>query len=133
MGYPWENELPALASLDDQAAADAINAMRVTARRLVPLWEISRLGREAGWWLPSKAAAQTNPFAATFHDYYADTRFDNIDMDLPATQYVLGQMVAGGILTKDQAAAIDALANVPDCPKYDWVLGGQVMETRARQ
>ena len=130
MSYAWESELPALAALDDVAAAEAISAMTVTARELVPLWQIKVAGLQAGWWLAVKAAVATNAAAAVWFEYYDDPRFENIDMDLVTTQTVLGGLVASNLVTQAQADAVSAMADVTK-PKYDHCWPGEVFTARA--
>jgi len=128
--FGWENELPALADKTDQEAADAIAAMSETRRQLVPLWKLGDAARAAGWWMTTKAAVETNNYAAALMDYYTDPHHQNIDLDLDPTNAVIAGLVETGIITQEQADSIDALANI-DCLKYEGpIYSGQVAEAR---
>jgi hypothetical protein len=113
MDYPKLKALDAqepYASMAPEAAADALNAATVTTRRLVPLWQIAELGRTRGWWYA--VVNSTNEFALAFMEYYADLRFDNLDMDLQRSKDVVAGLVQATLLTQAQADEVDGLANV---------------------
>lgn len=128
--FGWESELASLADKTDQEAADAIAELTVTSRQLVPLWKIAELARTAGWWLTAKAAATTNQYAAAFFEYYADPRFDNLDMDLATTKAAMNGLVAAGLITQAQADAVDALADVTELKYPQGCYAGQVKTAR---
>jgi len=129
MSYAWEGELPALAALDDVAAAEAISAMTIVTRELVPLWQIKVAGLQAGWWLVVKAAVATNVAAAVWFEYYDDPRFENLDMDLATSQTIIGGLVASSLMTQEQADAVSAMANTTK-PKYEHCWPGEVFGAR---
>ncbi len=98
-----ENEAAYIASLSPVAEQSAT---------LVPLWRIAELARKEGWWLTAKAAVTTNQYAAAFFDYYADSRFENLDISLDASKAVLAGLVSTELLTQAQADAIEALTTI---------------------
>lgn len=99
------------AGMSPEVAAEHLLTLTRTERRLVPLWQIKKHGMENGWWSPVKQAASTNQAAAALMEYYSDMRFENIDLDLPATEQVIGGLVQSEVLTQPQADAIDAMAS----------------------
>ena len=130
MSYTWENELANLANFSDQEVANIINDMKKPIRQLVPLWKIKNAGLQSGWWLVAKASIATNVASATLFEYYQDPRFENIDMDLDATKYVVANLVSTNIMTQEQADAVDDLANALG-PKYsEFVHAQHVAEVR---
>ena len=103
--------------MTDAEAAAAINALTQPARQLVPLWRVKQFCIESSAWLAILQAAQSHEneqvrgAAALTAIYVDDSRFANLDLDLPSTQQMLGGLVAGGVVTQELAAAVDALAN----------------------
>lgn len=105
------------AGMSDAEAAAAINASTQPARQLVPLWLIKRRLIETGAWLGIVQYAnqgeneQWRHAAALTCIYVDDQRFENLDLDLPATQQMLGALQLAGLVTADMAAEIDSLAD----------------------
>jgi hypothetical protein len=104
-------------TMSDQEAADSLNAANVAARRLVPLWEVKKLLIESFRW-PAIVAGQANAVpeiaAACLSAvaYIDDARFENLDMDILATQAMIGVLVSGGIVSQAEADSLYALASV---------------------
>jgi len=104
-------------AMSHEEAAASVNARDIPVRKLVPLWNVKKTAIETNCWLAIKAAAAAHAVpevqgaAAVAVDYIDDQRFENLDMDLPSTQAMLGALVAGGVLTQDQADTLDALAD----------------------
>lgn len=113
---------PEYTGLSDQAAADAINAKTVAIRELVPTWKVKQLVMEQGVWgrlrivqiekneqIPDEVRGLT----ITVLDWIDDVsgKIQSVDMDLVATQTMLGGLVAAGLATQTQVDAIRALAD----------------------
>ena len=106
------------AGLDDQAAADAVNARRVTVRRPVPTWLIRQAAIEGGFW-PALVEArdgtqpQVRALAISVLAWIDDQSgtIQTIDLDRPSAAAMLGAIVAAGIATQAQAEAISALGD----------------------
>lgn len=115
---PLREELakPEYSVLSDQQAADAINAKTVDVVVRVENSEIKRQAIMAGIW-PGIIAGQrdANPQKAGLCigviEWLNDTRMPRTDMDLSAVQTMLAGLVAFGLMTQEQATAIDALKN----------------------
>jgi len=105
------------AEMTDVEVATSLNTADVTVRQLVPLWRVKKTAIEEGCWLPIQAAAASHETPAVQGaamiaiDYINDQRFENLDMDLPSTQQMLGALVAGGVISAEQSATLDALAD----------------------
>jgi len=111
-----ELKKPEYASMSDQAAADAINAKTVAVRLLVPCSEIIVHATVHGYRATMELAKQdpSNPcraIAINILSYIDSMKINNVDMDLPATQQMLGGMVQCGFATPEQVASLNALAN----------------------
>jgi len=105
-------------AMDDAAVAESMNAQSVKSRRAVPLAELYRLAIESGFLLAVESAASAHAVAEVQQaaklavHYITNPRFDHLDLDLVATETVLDALLQGGVLTAEQKAAIDALADV---------------------
>jgi hypothetical protein len=120
MTYQLRDELArdAYAGLDDQAAADAINARRVTIRRPVPTWLVRQAAIEGGFWpalVEARSAASPHARALAISalawiDDQSGT-IQTIDLDRPSVVAMLTSLVAAGIATQDQADAVRALGD----------------------
>jgi hypothetical protein len=105
------------ASMTDAQVSAAIAASTRPTRKLVPLWEVKKRLIETGAWLAivqyasSGENAQVKEVAALTCAYIDDTRFDNLDVDLPSTQQMLGVLQQAGLITAQMASEIDALAD----------------------
>lgn len=111
-----ELEKPEYAELSDQQAADVINAKTVDVVVRVENAEIKRQAIMAGIW-PGIIAGQRDAnqqkagLCISVIEWLNDTRMPRTDMDLPAVQTMLAGLVAFGLMTQEQATAIDALKN----------------------
>ena len=90
--------------------ASVANPQPQAVRALIPLWQIKSLAMQAGWWAGVEAAT-ANPAAVAFMAYYADFRFDNLNIDLPKSQEVMAGLVATNLIDQSQSDAVAALAN----------------------
>ncbi len=106
------------AGLDDQAAAAAINARRVTVRRPVPTWQVRQAAIEGGFW-PALVEARSSPSPHTralaisclaWIDDQSGT-IQSIDLDRPSVVALLDSLVAAEIATRAQADAVRALGD----------------------
>ena len=112
-----ELTLPAYTGLSDADAAAALNAPISGGRQLVPLWIAQQWFMAEGLWPALKAAALTPtaasfPVASVVYDMIAGGKFQNVDFDNPLVQPMLDGLVTAALLTADQRAALDTLANV---------------------
>ena len=109
---------PQYAGMTDQAAADAVNALRVSVRRPVPTWQVRQAAIEAGYW-PSlvEARESTTPqlraLAITVLAWVDDQSgtIQTVDMDRAAVVAMRAAIVQAGIVTQAQADALSALAD----------------------
>lgn len=111
---------PEYSGLNDQAAADAVNAKTVAVRELVPCWLVKQLAIESGYWAGIKIASQSSDVpvqvrgvALSAVDWIDDSsgKIQNVDMDSPAVLAMLGGLVAAGLLTESQSSDLQALAD----------------------
>ena len=94
----------------DAAAAEALNALTVPgAPTPVPVADIVRMLRTRGKWLPIKAAAASNPAAAAAVDLATDPHTGTVDLTLPLVQSLLPGLVAGGFISDQDLADINAM------------------------
>jgi hypothetical protein len=119
---PLTEELakPEYSGLNDQAAADRVNAKTVAVRELVPCWLVKQLAIESGYWAAIKIASQSSDVplqvrgvALSAVDWIDDSsgKIQNVDMDSPAVLTMLGGLVAAGLLTQSQSDDLQALAD----------------------
>jgi hypothetical protein len=108
----------AYAGLDDQAAAAAINARRVTIRRPVPTWLVRQAAIEGGFWpalveARSAASPHTRALAISCLAWIDDQSgtIQTIDLDRPSVVAMLSSLVAAEIATTAQADAVRALGD----------------------
>jgi hypothetical protein len=123
------------------ALAASIAAAQASRRRLVPLWELFKLAIESGFLLAIESAAESHAkpevqaAARVTVRYMNNPRFDNLDVELPTTVAMLDVLVAGGVITADNRAAINALANVavplPASLGFGPILPGHILKARA--
>ena len=131
MSYEWEGELPALASLSSEAAADSINAM--TGPSIVG--EIPKMS-----FAPLLAAAIGRVYAPGFTGsvvYWTAilqlwTSLDSVHPANPDTQAVIGRAETDGVLLPAEVTdLVGAITSVP--PKYvTQATPGEVNEARGR-
>ena len=115
---PLREELskPEYAGLSDQQCADLINSKTVEVVVRVENAEIKRQAIMAGIW-PGIIAGQRDANAQKAGlcigviEWLNDSRMPRTDMDLPAVQTMLAGLVACGLMTHEQATAIDNLKN----------------------
>ena len=135
MRYDWQSELLGLASLSDQAAADAINAMTVP-ETLIPRWQIKTYLYGQGIYAIIQAAleaAETPPqvvgLLRTAIAYLGDPDFENLDICLDEVQALFSALMAAKLMTTEQRATIEAMASVKQ--KYPGVVdSGMIAEAR---
>lgn len=90
----------------------AINALNVAGpRRLVPIVQAMDYLRANSLWLPIKLAASSKMSAAAVVDLNEDPRAQSIDFDLPVVQGLLAELVSDGLLSQDQANALEGLSH----------------------
>lgn len=99
------------AGLNDQQAADVLNARVIQARKFVPVVDITTYLRSQGAWLGIKAAAPTNAAAAAAVDYNDDPRTETLNLDLPIVVQMLAALAQAGILTETHVADLNAMAD----------------------
>jgi hypothetical protein len=124
MTYPWESELAALADQPDVEAAAAINVMTTVIRRPVPRADIKRYIYVAGIWYRIKVASeadatpqQVKAVLVSAMAYLNDQDFQTYDVDAADGATMLAALVATGVVTQAEVAAVTAMANVT-VPKY---------------
>jgi hypothetical protein len=130
MAWPWESELPALAALSDQEAANAINALTVTTRRRVSPGEVLKHAMDNGYL--GAVLASAVPEAALLRFWFTNPHAPDIDMDADATKAIAAAMVTASLMTTAQVASLDALATVVE-PKYPHCWPGEVNAVRSRE
>ena len=105
------------ASMTDAEVSAAIMASTRPTRQKVPLWEVKKRLIETGAWLAivqyanEGEDAQVRAAAALTCIYVDDHRFENLEIDLPATQQMLGALQLAGLITEAMASEIDTLAD----------------------
>lgn len=106
------------AGMTDAEIVAALNALPAPTRRRVPLAELQARAMEAGVYTALRVAvgnaaapAELRAVAQTVLDL-ANARFDDVDLDNPASQQMFGALQQAGVITAQQAATIDALATV---------------------
>lgn len=114
-----EISLPQYAGMTDAEIAAALNAPGVSTRRRVPISELQARAMEVSVYVALRTAVadpavpgQLRAVCQTVLDL-ANARFADVDLDNPASVQMFGTLQQAGIITPDQAAAIDALATVP--------------------
>ena len=114
-----EIRLPQYENMTDSEIADALNALSAATRRRVPIAELQALAMESGVYTAlrvvvgnAQAPAELRAVAQTVLDL-ANARFADVDMDNASAVQMFGALQQAGIITPQQAAAIDALATVP--------------------
>lgn len=104
--------------LDDQAAADALNAATVVVRRAVPTRDIFIAAMRNGLilalrtvTLDSEQPAALRALAQTALDLTDQSVLDSVDMDDPASVALLGALEQYGLLSKEQAQMFAAMGD----------------------
>jgi hypothetical protein len=104
------------ASMSDIEALLEIQSEFVTVRVLVPTASIITHATTNGY-RANLELAKSDPLnpcraiAINILSYIDSMKIQNVDMDLPETQGMLGAMVQCGFATQAQVASLDALAN----------------------
>jgi len=109
---------PQYAGLDDQALADAVNALRVSVRLPVPTWQVRQTAIEGGYW-PAliESRESTTPairaLAITVLAWIDDQSgtIQSVDMDRAAVVGMRAALVQAGICSQPQADALSSLAD----------------------
>jgi hypothetical protein len=107
---------PKFATMSDIEALLAIQSEMVAVRVLVPTASIITHATTNGY-RANLELAKSDPLnpcraiAINILSYIDSMKIQNVDMDLPETQGMLGAMVQCGFATSAQVASLDALAN----------------------
>lgn len=104
---------PVLADLRGQALLQALNATLVAplSPRRVPREEVERVCVDRGRLLPLQAAAQQgNQHAIAACYLVLQARLPTVNLDSPAFTGAIAGLVAAGILSAEDVAAVEALA-----------------------
>ena len=128
--------------MEPDALAKSIATATVSRRRLVPLWEIHKLAIESGFLLAVESAAESHAkpevqaAARVALRYMNNPRFDNLDIELPTTVAMLDVLVAGGVLTADNAGRHQRLGRRDGAPATcrsacGPILPGHILKARA--
>lgn len=108
---------PEYSELSDQQAANAINAMTVQTRRLLPTSEIIQHATQFRYRSKLELAKldPTSPCRDVAIDilaYIDSSKTVNVDMDLPETREMLSAIVACGFASQAVVDSLDALATI---------------------
>ena len=128
--------------LDDQAAAEALNARTVAVRRAVPTRDIFIAAMRSGLilalrtvTLDSAQPAGLRALAQTALDLTDQSVLDSVDMDDPASVALLGALEQYGLLSQEQAQMFagmgDALTSRVEQLGLGTVTAGDVQSARA--
>lgn len=114
-----ELQQPQYSGMTDAEIAATLNTPGEATRRRVPIAELQARAMESGVYTAlrvvvgnTQAPAELRAVAQTVLDL-SNARFDDVDLDNASAQQMFGALQQAGIITPDQAAAIDALATVP--------------------
>ena len=111
---------PLFAGLSDQEAADTLNSRRVTVRRPVPQTAIKQHAALSGFYATVRLASLDSSTSVEVRRHainalaWVDDATGNmppIDLDAEEGRALLSNLVACGLLTDSQAAALAALAD----------------------
>lgn len=117
---PLVDELrkPEYAALDDQQAADAINAKTVTYRRPASSADVKAAAIRAGYWADidigcDSTDAATRRLCRNVRGWLEDCagKLPTLDIDNLATQAMLTSLVDKGLMTADNKAELLALGD----------------------
>lgn len=114
-----ELKKPQYQGLSDQAAADLLNSMIVTKRRLVPTAEVKQYATIQGFYpdivIDSQGSSDRNRRKLCLNVWlWVDDpagKISHVDMDLPAAKAMIQGLLAFGYINESQAIALDGLAN----------------------
>lgn len=125
---------PQYAGLTDAEIVAALNALSDPTRRRVPIAELQARAMEAGVYTALRvvvgnatAPAELRAVAQTVLDL-ANARFEDVDLDNAAARQMFGVLQQAGIITTEQAALIDALADVSGVSRAEALGLGVVSE-----
>ena len=114
-----ELQQPQYAGMTDSEIAAALNTPSASTRRQVPIAELQARAMEVSVYVALRTAvadaatpAQLRAVCQTVLDL-ANAKFDTVDLDNASAVSMFGALQQAGIITPQQAAAIDALATVP--------------------
>lgn len=114
-----ELQQPQYAGMTDVEIAAALNTPSASTRRRVPIAELQARAMESGVYTTlrvvvgnAQAPAELRAVAQTVLDL-ANARFADVDMDNASAVQMFGVLQQAGVITVQQARAIDALATVP--------------------
>ena len=115
---------PEYADMTDAEIVEALNAPGVSTRRRVGISELQALAMESGVYTAlrvvvgnAQAPAELRAVAQTVLDL-ANARFADVDMDNASAVQMFGALQQAGVITAQQAAMIDALADVPGTARW---------------
>lgn len=107
------------AGMTDAEIAAALNAPGASTRRRVTIAELQARAMDVGVYVALRTAvadpaapAQLRAICQTVLDL-ANAKFDTVDLDNASAATMFHGLVQAGVITPQQAAAIDALATVP--------------------
>lgn len=114
-----ELKKPRYQGLDDQQAADLLNALTVAKRRLVPTGEVKQYATIEGFYpdivIDSQSSLDRNRRKLCLNVWlWVDDpagKIEHVDMDLPAAKAMVAGLLAYGYINEAQAIALDGLAN----------------------
>ena len=114
-----ELKKPAYQGISDQAAADLLNALTVTKRRLVPTAEAKQYAIEQGFYprIVIDSQSSLDPIKQELCLgvwLWVDDptgKIANIDMDLPVAKKMIAGLLHHGYINQAQALALDRLAD----------------------
>lgn len=104
-------------ALNDQQAADAINAKIVTVRRPVELWKVEQHASRKGYRAKLEIAATdpSNPYrglAINILEFLKSRRLETIDMDDPDVRTAFESMTVCEFATQQDVAELIAMGDV---------------------
>lgn len=125
---------PQYIGMTNAEIAAALNAPGASTRRRVPIAELQARAMESGVYTAlrvvvgnAQAPAELRAVAQTVLDL-ANARFADVDMDNASALQMFGALQQAGIITPQQAAAIDGLADVPGVSRATALGVGAVTE-----
>ena len=111
---------PAYADMNDQEAADAINAKMVSVRSVVETWQLKQFLIEQSIWPTLKLTIEDREVPSIIRglcisvvDWVDDAagKVRTVDLDLPSVVAMIGGLVSAGLATESQATALRALGD----------------------
>jgi hypothetical protein len=111
---------PQYQSMSNQQAADAVNALLVSKRELVPTWLVKQHGIENGYYAKIKIASCDSTIPVDVRGLCISVlawiddqagKIQSLDMDFSSTHSMIAGLIACGILSEAQATSLDQLAD----------------------